>query len=117
MCKEIESKFAFLKIEHALVPAIELKMKNLANMVAFKVSSKWRLIGVQLELPTYVLNDIQSQVAREPDSNMHAFELILEKWKTLQTSPYTWHTLIEALESPAVGEMEVAADLRKKGIT
>ena len=97
--------------------ALQLKMKHLANEVAAKVSAKWRLIGVQLEIPGNVLDDIQSQVAGKPDSNMHAFEKMLDKWRTLHTSPYTWLTIIEALESPAVGEREVAAELRKKSMT
>ena len=94
-------------------------MKNLANEVAAKVTAKWRIIGVQLEIPANVLDDIQSQVAGRPDSNMHAFELMLEKWRILRTSPYEWLTIIRALESPAVGEQAVADELKNKfkGIT
>ena len=84
------------------------------NEVAAKVPAKWRFLGIQLDVPVEVLDDIQLQVAGRPDSNIHAFELMLGKWKSLLPQKYTWSTIIGALEAPSVGSMDVAAELRTK---
>ena len=82
--------------------------------VVAKVPAKWRLVGIQLCVPVEALDDIQSQVAGRPDSNIHAFELMLGKWRSLLPHKYTWSTIISALEAPFVAAMDVAADLRTK---
>eukprot|EP00731_Ephydatia_muelleri_P024062 Em0016g333a len=88
--------------------------KSLIQEVAPKVNAKWKRIGRHLGISKNVLNDIQSQVARMPDSNMRAFELMVEKWKNLKTSNVVIETFITALGSPEVGEVEVAKYMRDK---
>ena len=82
--------------------------KSLIQEVAPKVNAKWKRIGRHLGISENVLHGIQSQVAGKPDSNMRAFELMLKKWKNLKTSDFSIKTFITALESPKVGELEVA---------
>ena len=84
------------------------------NDVAAVVPAKWRLVGIQLKVPQRDLDDIQSQMAGRPNSNLHAFEVMLAKWSTLDPHQYTWSTIIGALETPSVGEVALAAELRTK---
>ena len=84
------------------------------NTVAARTPAKWRLIGIQLAVPPHVLDDIQDQVANKPNSNIRAFELMLNKWKSLHPHQYSWATIISALEAQSVAEMKLADELRKK---
>ena len=88
------------------------ELKVLMSAVAAKIPAKWRQVGIQLNVPVEALDDIQRQVAGRPDSNIDAFELVLGKWKSLHSHEYTWSTIINALEAPPVGAMDVAAELR-----
>ena len=82
--------------------------------VAAVVPAKWRFVGIQLKVPQRDLDDIQSQMAGRPNSNLHAFEVMLAKWSTLNPHQCTWSTIIGALGTPSVGEVALAADLRTK---
>ena len=39
---------------------------------------------------------------------------MLAKWSTLDPDQYTWSTIIGALETPSIGEVALAAELRTK---
>ena len=85
------------------------------NDVAAVVPAKWRFVGIQLKVPQRDLDDIQSQMAGRPNSNLHAFEVMLAKWSTIiPPGLYTWSTIIGALETPSVGEVALAAELKTK---
>ena len=43
-----------------------------------------------------------------------SFEQVFDGWRSLGTSPYTWKTMINALCSPAVGEVKLANELYTK---
>ena len=88
------------------------ELKDLMNAVAAKIPAKWRFVGIQLGVPVEALDDIQLQVAGKPNCNIGAFELLLGKWKSLHPHKYTWSTIINALEAPSVGAIDVAAELR-----
>ena len=68
---------------HCLSPLLVPTMEDLMNDVAAVVPAKWRLVGIQLKVPQRDLDDIQSQMAARPNSNLHAFEVMLAKWSTL----------------------------------
>eukprot|EP00731_Ephydatia_muelleri_P014968 Em0008g688a len=83
---------------------------DLMNDVAAVIPAKWRLVGVQLKLPNGTLDEIQAQNA----GCILSFEQVIAKWRSLETSPYTWKTMINALCSPAVGEVKLANKLNAK---
>ena len=107
----MESKVSSVESTKNWMEIIRLK-KSLIQEAAPKVNAKWKLIGRHLGISENVLNDIQSQVARMPDSNMRAFELMVEKWKNLKTSAVVIETFMKALESPEVGKQAVAKSMR-----
>ena len=84
------------------------------NDVAAAIPAKWRLVGVQLKLPSEVLDDIWDQNAGKTDMCKLSFEQVFRKWKRLGTSPYTWETMVNVLGSPAVGEVDLAGQLSSK---
>eukprot|EP00731_Ephydatia_muelleri_P005204 Em0002g1380a len=86
------------------------------NDVASIVPAKWRAIGIQLELPSGTLDSIQQEHARKPQADQHSFETMLNIWKQLAKTPYTWKTIIDALKAPSVGENQLGDDLEAKYI-
>ena len=90
------------------------QLDDLMNDVAAVIPAKWRLVGVQLKLSSGTLDEIQAQNVGRPYECILSFEQVFVKWRSLGTSPYTWETMINALCSPAVGEVELANKLNAK---
>lgn len=93
-----------------------LELRDLMNKVGCLIPDKWKDIGIQLNISYHRLKDIQSEVAGLPNRNQQAFYKVFHYWKTKKTSPYTWETIIKALEAPAVGENRLANDLKVKHV-
>ena len=100
---DLDSKYAGLESEPEL--------SDLMNEVASKVPSKWRQISIQLGL---TLNDQERFMDVTSGDHNQCFTSVFKVWKSRETRPYTWSTVIEALESPAVDEMRLARELRTK---
>ncbi|KAL5483958.1 hypothetical protein EMCRGX_G020379 [Ephydatia muelleri] len=88
-----------------------LKLSDLMNDVGAVIPAKWRLVGVQLDLPTETLDSIQARNAGRPNWCIHSFEQVFTEWKGQGTRPYTWETIINALRTPTVGELVLADDV------
>lgn len=84
------------------------------NDVASKMPSKWRLVGIQLNLPTGTLDSIQSQNAGKATANLDNFENVLNVWMQQGLTPYTWETIIDVLKADAVGEERLAEKIANK---
>ena len=89
----------------------EPELSDLMNEVASKVSAKWKEISIQLGL---TLNDLESFTDATGDNAMNCFPLVFNAWKSRATRPYTWSTVIEVLNAPAVAEVRLAQELRTK---
>ena len=74
------------------------------------VSDKWFPLGVQLQVPTATLRCIRSDFRTVADCLLE----MLTVWLQCTNSPPTWDILIEALESPPMGERHLAQQLRDK---
>ena len=81
------------------------------NEVASKVSAKWKHISIQLGLTP---SDQDSFADATGDNAMKCFALVFNAWKSRATRPYTWSTMIEVLNTPAVAEFRLAQELRTK---
>ena len=90
------------------------KLCDLMNDVAAAIPAKWRQVGVQLKLPSEVLDGIQDQNAGKTDMCKLSYEQVFSKWAGLGTSPHTWETMVNVLGSPAVGEVYLAGQLSSK---
>ena len=83
------------------------------NEVAAKIPSKWRDVGLQLGLDHGVLEGIAS--ISLGDTN-HCYSNVFTRWKNQNsaTHPYTWLTLVQALESQAVGQTRLADEIKNE---
>ena len=84
--------------------------------VASAIPAKWRAVGIQLELTSGTLDSIQHENAGKPQSDLHSFEAVFCIWKQLAKNPYTWKTIVDALNAPSVGENRLAEELEAKYI-
>ena len=89
----------------------EPELSDLMNEVASKVSAKWKEISIQLGL---TFNDQECFADATGDNAMKCFALVINAWKSRATRPYTWSTVIEVLNAPAVAEIRLAQELRTK---
>ena len=82
------------------------------NEVAAEIPGKWRDIGLQLGLDQRVLEGIAT--ASSGDTN-NCYSNVFIRWKShnLPTHPYTWSTVLQVLESRAVGERRLAYRVKK----
>ena len=83
------------------------------NVVSSKVAAKQKQISLQLRL---TLNDQKCFMELTLGDPKQHFTFVFTVWRSRATKPYTWSTVIEALEAPAaaVDEMRLAQELRMK---
>ena len=86
----------------------EPQLSDLLNHVAIKILPKWQEFGISLDL---ALSDLECLRILEPQQR---FTSIFTKWKEQVTKPYTWLTVIDALNTPTVGAVNLAQDITRK---
>ena len=72
---------------------------------------QWKDIGLELELKHI---DIQKIAIEQNNKIDDCFREMFAQWERRCTSPFTWKTIIEALEAQSVNELCLARDLRTK---
>ena len=92
-------------------PESEPELPDLMNEVASKVPAKWKQISIQLGLTP---SDQECFMASSPNDPIQCFTSVFRVWKSRATRLYTWSTVIQALEAPAVDEIRLAQELRMK---
>ena len=85
------------------------KMSDLMSQVAAKTKDKWFQVGIQLDIDMATLLSYEAQ-SRDP---MRCYTSVFVEWKRDHKLPYTWATIIGALESNAVTEVAVANEVRE----
>ena len=87
----------------------EPEFPDLMNEVAAAIPSKWKDVGLQLGLDHGVLEGIGGD-------NNHCYMDVFTQWKnqTSTTHPYTWSTIVQALQTPAVSEKRLADKIKNK---
>ena len=100
---------SILVLYHHMHPVDQGDLKSLHSEL-HPVADKWYFLGVQLQVPIETLKCIRKE-------NLSVSECLLEMlivWLKCTNPPSTWNILIEALESPPVGETLLAQQLRDK---
>ena len=87
-------------------PALTLKA---AINALHSVCHKWYNIGVQLEVPTFQLRNIE----KKSSESMEQLRDTLDYWMNNDPSP-SWRHLVDALKAPSVGENRLAREIKKK---
>jgi len=73
------------------------------------VCPKWYNIGVQLEVPTFQLKNIE----KKSSDLMDQLRDTLDYWMSNDLSP-SWRNLVDALKAPSVGENRLAKEIEEK---
>ena len=97
---------------HSKYPAgldSEPELLDLMNEVAAEIPSKWKDVGLQLGLDHGVLEGVRGD-------NSHCYMDVFTQWKNQNstTYPYTWSTIVQALQTPAVSEKRLADKIKNK---
>ena len=96
--------FLFLPLDLPAGLDSEPKLPDLMNMVAAKIPARWKEVGLLLEIQPGELDAI---------SGNH-FAEVFTMWKRQDRCDYTWSKLLQVLEAPAMGEIRLAHEIRKK---
>ena len=88
-------------------------MSVLANRVAAVIPSKWMEVAFQLEIDIGAIDAIEN----DKHKSFHKFMAVMNHWKQSLSKPFTWATLVAALQSRSVGETRLAEELRKEFCT
>ena len=80
---------------------------ELLNLLA-NISAEWHLIGMCLNVP---YNDLEG-IQQNPISDIEKLSAVINRWKESQTSPFTWETVITAMESPIVNNLRKSNEIR-----
>ena len=93
--------------DKSMIYSQEPELRDLMSHVAKKTPTKWYEVGIQLKIETSTLKAFEEQF-RELTRR---YSEVFEQWRRVHKVPYTWTTIIDALE--AVGERTVASDIRE----
>ena len=72
------------------------------------ISSNWEKIGSALRVDDNTLNSL----SQKRDDNVVKLRHVIETWKKTKSSPYTWETLINAMEGSIVNDKTKADEIR-----
>lgn len=82
---------------------------DLMTRVAVNCPTKWRDIGIHLGLGSEDLDAIHD---RHRGDHHRCFEYVFSAWENKKKVPYTWSTIIKALESPLVERKRLADEIK-----
>ena len=85
-------------------------LPDLLNKVAIKIPDKWKSIGIALNIDLAFIRLVEGNQTTSQERYIEIFD----KWKKSLSKPYTWLTIIDALESPSVNENRLAQKLREE---
>ena len=92
-------------------PAVP-RQRDLMNDVAAKARDKWLMVGTMLGIDSSVLYSFRDQYNADP---MACYLAVFHHWKTsIDCLPYTWDTIVEALESAVVHRRDIGVAIREK---
>ena len=89
----------------------EPKDIDLLNEVAAEIPTLWKEMGLELGLSLRHLDCIETEQNKK---QIRCFGEVLTSWREQQTAPYTWETIIRALQTKAVNQYKLAWILKKK---
>ena len=88
------------------------KFKDLVEEL-FDVWSKWYRFGLQLDIPSSILADIDKSCRGD---SFVAFNRVMQEWLNQQKEP-SWAAIVVALRSRTVGEPRLADNLQDRHAT
>ena len=80
------------------------------NKVATRIPAKWKLFAYSLNIEDDALDEIE---LKHPHDPTECIMNVFRAWKKARSPSFTWETVFEVLQSPAVGEQKMAEDLKQ----
>ena len=80
------------------------------NKVAAQIPARWELFAYNLNIGHDAVAEIELKYPHDPTK---CFMSAFSYWEKAQSPPFTWETVIEVLQSPAMGEKKMAEDLKQ----
>ena len=74
-----------------------------------QAATKWKVIGVMLQVPMGVLDIIEHKHNQEP---VNALLEVFTEWQKTRCSPYVWKTILHVFTSDVVARNDIANDIR-----
>ena len=85
-----------------------VSLPDLLNHVGVKILSKWKMFGIQLEVPV-------SELDTYPSHNcLECYARVFASWERKGSPELSWGTVISVLESPTISERRLAVEIREK---
>ena len=85
-----------------------VSLPDLLNHVGVKILSKWKMFGIQLEVPV-------SELDTYPSHNcLECYACVFASWERKGSPELSWETVIGVLESPIISERRLAVEIREK---
>ena len=72
------------------------------------ISARWYQIGTCLRVPH---NELES-IKERPISNINKLSVVINIWEHTVSSPFTWKTVITAMEGPIVNNLRKSHEIR-----
>ena len=83
-------------------------MRELMHKVASRVTDKWYMIGLELDIEQHQLNTIRQSSHQDA---ILCFSRVFELWQNQADPPFTWTTIVGVLRSPIVQENSLAKEI------
>ena len=90
--------------------AVKLAISDFANDVAAVVPDKWKLVAFQLGVS---MSDIRA-IRKDEEDCFDRFMAVFDHWMRTSCTPCSWETLVTALQSNSVNELDLADKLHRK---
>ena len=97
----------FIGTSPADIPAFA----SLMNDVAANALNEWRSVAILLNITPDKINAISTMHHNDP---IHCYTDVFQEWFNAKTCPYTWSTIVDALESKLVSRQDLANNIKLK---
>ena len=86
---------------------LPLNLSNFMNYVGSNMLSKWQSFGILVDIP---LSNLETYPTQSP---INCFARVFDSWQRSGSPEFSWETVINILESPLLGEMQLAENVRE----
>ena len=84
---------------------------SLMNDVAANALNEWRSVAILLNITLDKINAISTMHHNDP---IRCYTVVFQEWINARTRPYTWSTIVDALESKLVSRQDLANNIKLK---
>lgn len=81
------------------------------NDVAANALNEWSRVAIFLNITPDKIKAISTMHHNDP---IPCYTEVFQEWKNAKTRPYTWSTIVDALESNLVSRQDLANDIKFK---